>query len=366
MKIIRDIRDIAAPPAGKRGPRPAFHLVAPAGRSAPLPPLFLFGPASEALLHDLFAQIETPAIGCYTLRDVLVAPTGIPIKQGVAFHGEAFLHPRHLVVSIADRLNTETLPTRHVEGPVAALCGPAHETYGHWLVDFLPRLWVLHQAGHDLQTLRYLVPADLRPFGFDLLRLCGIADTQLVRYDHWNEILRVEHLLLPTGPRLGDRLAPCFAEATEFWLARLRGAAPTPTTKAGALFLSRAAGTQRNLVNRAEIESIAAAQGLAIMRPEDLPIPEQIALFASAETIVGEYGSALHNAIFAGPGAAICALRGTSRHPSLVQSGIATALQQDLGYVFGGTEGNEADQAFYIDTTSFRIALDLMHLRRGA
>jgi len=184
-----------------------------------------------------------------------------------------------------------------------------------------------------------------------------------VLYDHWRELLRVEHLLMPTGLRQGDRLASCFRAATSFWLARasLRLGAQNA---GGALYLARRGGTQRVLVNRARIEAIAAEQGFAILHPEDLPLREQIAAFASADVIAGEYGSALHSAIFAGAGASVCALRGTSRHPSLVQSGIATALEQDLGYVFGATEGEEADQAFHVVERSFRLGLELLRLNK--
>ena len=360
--LVRDIRDMAKHAADQRTPRIDFIQIAPPGRSLSRPPLFLLGPASPSLLRDLCVQTATPELGCYTLDDTIVAPTGFPIKQGIAFHGDAFLHPRHLVVSISDRLNTETLKIRHVPGTTAVLCGPAHETYGHWLVDFLPRLWVLRRAGHDLDRLNFLVPADLRPFASTLLRLCGIADHQLVRYQHWHEILHLEHLVMPTGMRLGDRLSPCFGHATAFW--RNRAALPASPPGGGAIFLSRGAGSQRRLVNRARIEAIAAEHGLAVMRPEDLSLTEQIVLFTSADILAGEYGSALHNVIFAGAGAAVCALRGTSRHPSLVQSGIATALGQEVGYVFGATEGGEAEQAFCVEEANFHLALELLHLRK--
>jgi capsular polysaccharide biosynthesis protein len=360
--LVRDIRDMATHAADQRTPRIGFIQIAPAGRSLSRPPLFLLGPASPSVLRDLCAQTATPALGCYTLDDAIVAPTGFPIMQGTAFHGDAFLHPRHLVVSISDRLNAETLKTRHVPGTTAVLCGPAHETYGHWLVDFLPRLWVLRRAGHDLDRLQFLVPADLRPFAFALLRLCGIADRQLIRYHHWNEILHVERLVMPTGLRQGDRLSPCFAHATAFW--RDRAALQAAPGSGGAIFLSRGAGSQRRLVNRARIEAIAAEHGLAVMRPEDLSLTDQIALFTSADILAGEYGSALHNVIFAGAGAAVCALRGTSRHPSLVQSGIATALAQEVGYVFGATEGGEAEQAFCVEEAHFHLALELLQLRQ--
>jgi capsular polysaccharide biosynthesis protein len=360
MTLVRDIRDIATQHAGRRAPRIAFHEVHEAGHSLPRPPLFMLGPVTQALLHDLAAQTSTPRVGCYTVHDALVAPTGIPIKQNVAFHSDAFLHPRHLTVAIADRLNAETPPVRRIEGIVALLCGPSHETYGHWLVDFLPRLWVLHQAGHDLAALRYLVPADLRPFGFTLLRSCGIRDDQVILYRHWQELPRIAHLLLPTGLRLGDRLAPCFAAATAFWVGRLRqNTALPPPQGSAALYLSRAGGT-RTLRNRARIEALASDQGFTIIQPETLTLPAQIALFSAARLIAGEYGSALHNAIFAGAGATICALRGTARHPSLVQSGIATALSQNLGYVFGATDGpDDTQQSFAVAEADVTLALGL-------
>ena len=362
MLLVRDINDIAAYHKNRRAPWIGFREVAPAAHSLQRPPLFVLGPATPSLLHALAAQTGTPRVGCYSIRAALVAPTGIPIVGGVALHGDAFLHPRHVAAAISDRLNAEPPPIYDIAGDVALLCGPAHETYGHWLVDFLPRLWVLHQAGHDLALLRYLVPADLQPLGFTLLRLCGIRDDQLLRTSHWEELPRVERLLLPTGLRLGDRLAPCFAEATAFWIRRTR---QSPSAPAGAsLYLARTGGT-RTLVNRASIEAVARDRGFTIIHPDQMPPSAQIALFANAGIIAGEYGSALHNAVFAGASATVCALRGNARHPSLVQSGIATAMGQNTGYVLGDTEGQDAHQAFHIEEHLFALGLDLARQARA-
>jgi capsular polysaccharide biosynthesis protein len=364
MTLVRDIRDIVTVHSTGAAPHLNFAEVAPPTRGPQRPPLFLLGPASEIVLHDLAAAIETPRVGCYTLTDATLAPTGIPIKQGVALRGEAFMHPHYLVTQVADRLNAETLPAREVGGDVVPLIGPAHETYGHWLVDFLPRLWVLHQAGYDLAALRFVVPCDMAKFGRTLLKQCGLGEAQLVQYEHWRELLVAERLILPTTLRLGDRLSPCFATATHFWMRRA-GHEPPAAPGGGALYLSRAGG-QRNLVNRERIEAIAAEHGLAVIRPETMSLSEQIALFASAEVIAGEYGSALHNSIFSGAGAAVCALRGVARHPSLVQSGLATAMDQDVGYVFGGTEGQGADQGFFVMERYFSLALELIRMRKKA
>jgi len=263
-------------------------------------------------------------------------------------------------VTVCDRLNAENPPVRHVGGKLAVIYGPAHETWGHWLTDFLPRLWVLHQAGHALDTLRFLVPPDLRPFARTLLQLCGLREDQLVAYDYFAEIVRADLLLMPTGLRAGNRLASCFAEATAFWTARARQDVATEQPR---LYLSRAgAPQQRQVLNRDAVESVARNAGFEIVQPETLPVAAQIKMFSGARMLAGEYGSGLHNTVFAGPGAAVCGLRGTSRHPSFLQSGIATALHQDAGYVFAATDGQDVDQRFKISPELFRHALEIMAL----
>ena len=324
------------------------------------PPAFLLGPANATVLSEVFGQIDTPCVGCFAIADAFVAPTGIAIKDGVAFHAEAFLQPRHHVVTVCDRLNAENPPLRHISGKLAVIYGPAHETWGHWLTDFLPRLWVLQQAGHDLEDLQFLVPPDLRPFARTLLLLCGLREDQLVRYNYFSELVRADLLLMPTGLRAGNRLAPCFADATAFWTARVRRDAATDRPR---LYLSRAgAPQQRQMLNRDAVENVAREAGFEIVRPELLTIADQIRLFSGARMLAGEYGSALHNSVFAGPGAAVCGLRGTSRHPSFLQSGIATSLHQDAGYVFAATDGQDVDQRFKVDPALFRHALEIMAL----
>jgi capsular polysaccharide biosynthesis protein len=362
MILVRDIKEIAEYAASGRPPDVTFHQLAPAARSPVRPPLFLLGAGNAEMLWQVFGQIDTPAIGCYRIDDAALAPTGFAIKDGIAFHADAFIHPRHHVVAISDRLNAETLPVRHIDGALAVIYGPGHETWGHWLTDFLPRLWVLHAAGYDLARLRFVMPPDLRDFATPLLALCGLREEQFVVYDYWRELLHADRLLLPTGLRVENRLAPCFAQATAFWTARARAnAGAAHGAFSSALYLSRSlVPPTRDLLNRTEIEAIARDFGLVAVRPETLSIAEQIGLFSGARLIVGEYGSALHNAVFAAPGAAVCALRGTSLHPSFVQSGIATALGQELGYVFGDTGGQDVRQAFVIPGGYFMRALEIL------
>ncbi len=354
--------DIASHLASGARPRIAFTELARAHRSAAPSPLCVFGPAGAALQQELFGQTHLGAVGCYAVEDATLAPTGVAIKDGVAFSSPAFLHPPYHVATVAGRLLKSDLPTRHVRGPLAVIYGPGHETYGHWLVDFLPRLWVLAQAGHDILTLRYAVPPDLRPFAVRLLARVGIRESQLVPYRYWRETLRTDLLLMPTGLRTHNRMSPLLAQATAFWTAGLRRAAGGLGGIGRRIFVSRAqASSARTLNNRAAIEAIAAARGFAVFHPQMMDLTRQVAAFAGAHVIAGEYGSALHGSVFAGAGAVTVGLRGNLRHPSFVQSGVADALRQKAGYVLGDTQGG-VEQSFGVLPEEFERALDLAEL----
>ena len=360
------IADIGRHVAEGASPCVSFDSLSPAARSPAPAPLFLLGPASEQVHDEIFGQTETGEVGTYAIDDVLVAPSGIAIKDGVAFSSTAFIHPPHHVEQVAARVLGTDLPRRHVGGTLAVIYGPGHQTYGHWLVDFLPRLWVLARTGHDLAALRYVVPPELTAAAKKLLALAGIARDQLVPYRYWREVLTADRLLLPTGLRTHNRISSRFAEATAFWTGRLRAAvrarpnAATPSR----LFVSRAKVTAaRILDNRARVEAIAAERGYMVVHPQAMELGAQAALFSGARIIAGEYGSALHGSVFSGPGTVSVGLRGTARHPSFVQSGVAAALGQHAGYVLGettlGHTPGEAGQVFSVAPEDFERALDI-------
>ena len=356
--------DIAAHADAGAAPRVRFSKLTGAERSLAPSPAFLLGPATAAVNDELFAQTRLHAIGCYTLNDAVLAPTGIAMKDGVAFSSPAFLHPPHHVSTVVSRFLASDLPSRHVRGPLAVMYGPSHETYGHWLVDFLPRLWVLMQTGHDVHTLRYAVPPDLAPFAAKLLSRVGIRAAQLVPYRYWHEAIHTDLLLMPTGLRLNNRISPLFAEATRFWTAGLHRAAAGEPGAGARLFVSRAqAPGGRRLLNRDAIEAVAQSRGYVIVHPQTMRLTAQVAVFANASIIAGEYGSALHGSVFAPPGTLTLGLRGNLRHPSFVQSGVAGALGQAAAYVVGETQG-DVEQSFSIRVEDFELALEMANVRK--
>ena len=339
-----------------------FLELHPGGSSLAPPPLFLFGPASRVVTDEIYGHFETPAVGCFRLDEAGVGVSGIPLQHDMAFTAPSLLHPEHLVRTVMGHMASRVVPERHIDGTMAVIYGPATENFGHWLIDFLPRVWVLAATGHDLGRMSFAMPMDLNPIVVEMLSLLGVPPERFVTHDPMQERLTADVLLVPTGLRLGNRISVLFENATKFWTGRLRDRLTAkPSGWGSRVFLSRGdVRQQRVMVNREAVEQVAVERGFAVVSPETLPLAEQVALFTGASLIAGEYGSALHGSVFSAPGTVTCGLRGNVRHPSFIQSGIGGALRQRSGYVLGDAPGQDVEQRFSIDLDDFERAIDIM------
>jgi capsular polysaccharide biosynthesis protein len=85
------------------------------------------------------------------------------------------------------------------------------------------------------------------------------------------------------------------------------------------------------MTNRDRVEQIARKLGFEIFYPEEHPVTEQIRAYQEASTIAGEYGSGLHNSMFAPPGE--CVVVGLAP-TQLLQSRLSALTQHPTGYIY--------------------------------
>jgi capsular polysaccharide biosynthesis protein len=332
----------------------------------PPPPCFIFGTLPGYLAPDLYAETQLGPVGCYRLRDAQVVFDGVMLLRGAALWSLALNHPRAHVQSVmsVQASGWADLPVRRVEGRAAIIHGPGFDIFGHWLVDFLPRLYGLQCAGLDIETLAFILPVATPRFAQEYLRAVGIKDRNVVWHDQTAERIAVDELVVPTLFRLRSRFHPLFGAATRFWSDRLGADVSGPVGRR--IFVSRChLGGGRQMRERGAIEACAEAAGYEIVSPESMSAVQQIQLFRAATHIVGEYGSGLHGSIFSPPGSVVCALRGTSHHPGFAQSGLAERMGQHIGYVFGETPEHAGDHEFKIDMSAFRNALSAIEFWAG-
>ena len=210
--------------------------------------------------------------------------------------------------------------------------------YGHFLLDALPSLLALEEAGL-LEAAPPLAPP-LKPWQRELIALLGVAGPAVRE-------------LKPPAVRLAQA---AYATSLDHYLhapnalmlrmrARLAARAPAPPMRAERVYLSRRshAHPMRILLNEAELERALAARGFAIVRPERLRPGEQVALARQARVIVGATGAGMANALFADagalvvdiqpqvfPGAWVMAFGRLVGHDSWIYSAPAPAPEQDV------------------------------------
>ncbi len=331
-------------------------------RAPPTPPCFTFGTLPGFLAPDLYSETEIGSVGCTTLHTAEVIFDGIIMQDGAALWSLSLNHPRAHVQAVlsGQAAGWANLPVRRVEGQAAIIHGPGFDIFGHWLTDFLPRLYALHLAGIDIQKIKLMLPASSPRFVRQFLSLIGVPGENLVWHDQRAERLMPDELVMPSLFRLRSRFHPLFVQATHFWLERFAAHAglPDQAMTDRRLFISRARlSGARRLRERAAIEARAIQAGYELVFPETMSLSQQIQIFRSASRVLGEYGSGLHGSIFAPPGSVICALRGTSHHPGFAQSGLAERSRQPMGYVFGSSPQHAGDHEFSIDVAAFEHGL---------
>jgi capsular polysaccharide biosynthesis protein len=341
--------------------------LSPATASPPIAPLFALGTASRELFRFYYGQHATLSVGCYRLRDIGVTSHGILIQNGVPITcnqlnlnaGSFEVVRRYGPLRLGDEIS------RRVPEPTVLLVGPGYLVYGHWLTDFLPKLYILAKMGMDLAKLKYFIPIDTPEFAVKWLSLLGIERDNLIRFSPYEETVGAAELLVPTLLRTNSRAAPIFRNAAEFIFSRIQLLHPGAVRADGParIFLSRAETRRsRRLANRKAIERMAVQEGFTLVAPETLSLLDQVSLFRSARQIIGEYGSALHGSIFSLPGAIVCALRGGAYHPGFLQSGLCQTMQQEIAYLFGKLPVEQVEQNFAIEEDDFRLCLRLLSL----
>lgn len=349
---------------------------------------FLEGPVA---LTSACGSLDAPPQYIAQFKDCLTFPRSNLVLQGNRLIYELAAHPLSGIADIKDGVNPDQIMTA-VYGAKRALVEEPAETrtldaglmmfglqsknYGHWLLEFVPRmLWYNDPA----------CPTDF-PICID---------------DHMPETHRQIVELLDERDR---PILPLSAQATRF---RELGLAPVPTffpfdSRPGMpvydaiwpmdvlgamrravldrlaargvdlrpsgrkIVLSRRGFAQRQLLNEAEIIEVLTRQGFEVVYPEKLSFTEQVALYHTADTIVGSASSALTNCIFCNPNAQVVALIHENRsfnfrgYTSMIRSSGA-----DLLFIRGKTVAGAAVHAFHANYT-VAPALVLRSLEAGS
>ena len=347
------------PSLRKFGDLAAFSELLPPSRATPAPPRFVFGAMPAAVAAEYFGRQSLHQIGLYAARDITVgAGPRLYHDNELLTAPELHLRPEHMAGDSAP--HEASSPDAKADGPHVLIAGPGYGIYGHWMVEMLPKLGILHAAGIDLDSVRLLLPHDAPDFALEMLRLLGFEEAQFVRFGGPFGNVTVGEFLASSFLHNGVRYAATLAPSVRLLRERVeRRFGPLAQGEYPARLCIARRGRNRPCANRDMFERECAEAGFHIVQPETLPLLEQWRLFAGAREIIGEYGSALHSALFSKPGTIVCGLRGAGVHPAFIQSGLGEQLRQPTGYVFGVNETDDKGP-FRIEPADLKACLRLV------
>ena len=290
-------------------------------------------------LREVYSMSNVRQILSFEDADV-VDGWGLPVKSGKVLlpEGPFGWSQGHIdgVINAAVYQNLEEIVSLPPSGREfdAIVSFPGGFTYGHWLVDILPRIELLMQ-NFDRQRLALIVPGPLPAWTGPFLAPYHFVPDELIELSSGNRY-RSAKLLLPTLGRNSDYLPPdphlrAFTTLRQYWLQPL----PEGTRRSRLLIghtPQTSTGLRSTLSNFDELQARLEAEGFTTIFPASLTHEEQVAAFAAAEVIVGEDSSALHNVVYS-TDARMVVINSAARK-NLLHLSIAKLLGHRCHYMF--------------------------------
>lgn len=170
--------------------------------------------------------------------------------------------------------------------------------YWHWLFDSVSRLALLDRFPPDTRVITPRLEPWMRWYLERLDLGARIIETEATA-------LTIEHFYFSSP----SSMTGCWNPYAVDFLRRsfLPHASPHPTALPKRFYLIRE-GYTRGVTNEVEVREFFTRKGWALITPEKLSIPDQIALFRDAEAIAGIHGSAFTNLVWSSPGASVLEL----------------------------------------------------------
>jgi capsular polysaccharide biosynthesis protein len=341
------------------------------GSSGPIPPRPMLWPCAGDLLnamHDLEGLVA-PEIDLLVAHRVVAGGTGAHLKldgQLVYADGPYPFYIRHWYEHDITPETWDFQARPRVQLDRAFVISHFNYVWGHWLTEMYPKLFLIRALNAAGITAPLVLPSTAPGYVSRIVRSM-LPDQEIVTYDHRDEAVEIGTALLPHMLHKDYH----FHDALRWGLEREVLTWP----RAGAvdkIFVSRGGvrtpQSFREMENEAEIEGIAQALGLTLLRPETLPWEEQAKIFSRARVVAGEFGSGLHNALLSPEGCQVVSLNWLVE----VQSRIGNFRRHDVGYILPADgrarlHSLEAQaQPFSIDPEEFRRKLTIAIERADA
>lgn len=291
--------------------------------------------------------------GVFEIKNSVIKPNGIIFIS----NNKVILQTVHdLPSSSLNKLTIKHMQgNEEIKGNAILLTKYGYKNYGHWLIEILPKIKFIEQAGYDLRELTFIVgdtKSKMDEVVLSSLHLYLGFKPNLIKI---SDEIKVQNLIYCTPiTKHPFKMHPDISIFYKQFLQVAQVNNDNPTKK---LFINRKSAKNRKISNDVEIENFFINNNFEIIDPADFSFFEQIKLFASAKIIVGIAGAGMTNTIFTNQASKIVYLVPPSM-PNLFFYQLASIFQQDY-YEYRGLSINKEENMF---SSLFRI--DLVELKK--
>lgn len=241
------------------------------------------------------------------------------------------------------------------DGLVTSMEGTRH--YYHFFERLLPLLGYLEREHTPGEALTILVPAKGPPFQHSVCQAVEAAYPGVTFLDLGpDERAEVPRYLWLHEAADNTEWLPVTAESAARLGAVVRSQYGQSPPRGGELmFFTRGNAKQRQLLNAAPLEAIAASRGFARFTAVSSNHADQVQRFGNADVIVAVHGAGLTNLLFARPGTTVIEL-----FPENCVKSTYLWLSNRLNIRHHALLGSSGDyhQAFHVDPDRFAARLD--------
>ena len=251
----------------------------------------------------------------------------------------------------------------HVKGTVVVLTTlSAHSYFSHWMMDLLPRISLLKEAGIDFNDVdKFYISMPKLQFQKDSLRAFGVPEEKLMDCS-LNPHIKADKLIVPS-PVSGVFASSAYTcnVLRQYFLKESDKNDEGPPRR---LYISRASTKHRRLTNENEITEYLTTLGFTIVEPQNYSLDEQVKLFADAEVILMPLGSAMANIMYCKPGTKIIEFF----NPRCVQTcSLSVCSQRDLDYYYllaedTGSSEHEISSDIFLPIAKLKETLHLAEI----
>lgn len=274
-----------------------------------------------------------PSVSIIEIEDVIIGGLGLFIKDSKPvfiprlFPGylkQSFSRYLRATVSERQKLGSRVwygaslepgVPIRTIKTAIYAL--HPNLIYGHFLVEILPRLLLLHQ--NVSLDIPIVLPLNSFNWVAEIVQVM-LKGREIITYDHLHETVRVSRIWTIEDVFNLNGFHPSVKNVFSDSVARVTGDIYSQANQEQfkMVYISRSKYRGKPgwhcIENEEKIEQSLESIGFNIVHPQEHSFLDQIAIFSHSTIIVGEYSSAMHGALFSPLGTKIVCLNMINRY----------------------------------------------------